>query len=1006
MKKSRFIYFQAVMIAFLFFFLAAPGLCNQVKQNRLSKLSPSFRAGDKEKTPFPAHGFRMVSAPAKPARVVNSEDSEFIKEIADFLHTAIHGNTKNLETPASCGAELRKSVDAKARNKNMEAVRVVMGKNTGTPRMISGDLFASASSRTRMGAQETASAFLEKFKGLLQLQNPEKELRQIMNHLDDLEKRHLRYEQWYQGKRVWPSHLNLHLDALGNVELVNGAWIPTPAKIPSRWVISEKSAEQAALAAVPLADPANIRETEPVIYAQNARPPRPAYRFAIHLGLDALWTVVVDGMTGKVLFAENQVPTQAATGSGVDMRGNTRNFGVWEKDNRYYMVDTTKPMFSGEDELLPNPGFSDGTITILDARNQPETSDVEEIPDVYYVASDTLGSGWLRDAVSAAWSVSMTYDYFYERHNRDSVDGKGSSIFAVVRLGKNYDNAFWNTETRMVYFGDASPFAGSVGIVAHEITHGITSYTANLIYYGQPGALNEAYSDIFGEMAEARATGNLDWKIGVFASEPFRDLRDPGTIEIQPGLPYPSKMSEYIYTAEDNGGVHLNMTIPSHVFYLLAEGLSGAIGIEKAESIFFRALLYHLVANSDFVDARLACVKSAEELFGIDSPEVLKTKEAFNAAEIGEEGGTSGEFETQDPVTGEDASLFVYFDLFSFGNVLGRREPGDPESGIMLSRGRVAPARPSVVRNGSFAVFVNDAYDLCLIPTNNTEKEQCIGDPGRVNSAAVSPDGTYYGFVFQDRTGEVRNSISIYNMDTETTVSYQLVAPVFDEGISSNTIIQADAMSFTSDNRYIIYDALNSITFEDGHKLGAWSIYAIDLTTGQTLVLMPPVEGYDIGFPMISQTNDSYITFDALDTETGVSTIYTLNFITGDLVEVGLVDGNWATPCYTGDDSAIVYSHPDAYTLTGFSLYWQPLAEDRMTPLGTPGLYLKNADYPVVYRRGTWKSPDEGDNGEGNTNGDNGEDPEDPDNGQTDLTDSDGSSGGCFIRTTMRGRGR
>src|SRR5262249_56882622 len=100
------------------------------------------------------------------------------------------------------------------------------------------------------------------------------------------------------------------------------------------------------------------------------------------------------------------------------------------------------------------------------------------------------------------------------------------------------------------------------------------------------------------------------------------------------GRRYPWKLSEKIastdpflnnFTGRDNGGIHLNSTIISHAFYLLAEGLPGAVGTLDAERIFYRALTVHLVANSQFIDTRLACIQAAEELFGAGSAQALQT---------------------------------------------------------------------------------------------------------------------------------------------------------------------------------------------------------------------------------------------------------------------------------------------------------------------------------------------------------------------------------------------
>lgn len=136
--------------------------------------------------------------------------------------------------------------------------------------------------------------------------------------------------------------------------------------------------------------------------------------------------------------------------------------------------------------------------------------------------------------------------------------------------------------------------ARALDILGHELTHGITQHSAGLMYSDQPGALNEAFSDIFGQAVEARVEGQADWLVGDGLGSPLRDMRNPRSLNVVPGRPYPSRMSEIVGPGDplldrlpgrDNGGVHVNSSIVNRAFYLLAEGLPGAIGMEDAARI-------------------------------------------------------------------------------------------------------------------------------------------------------------------------------------------------------------------------------------------------------------------------------------------------------------------------------------------------------------------------------------------------------------------------------------
>ena len=361
-----------------------------------------------------------------------------------------------------------------------------------------------------------------------------------------------------------------------------------------------------------------------------------------------------------------------------------------QQDSLFRMIDTSKPMFDPNFDPILGIDSARGVIRIRDAENQPETSDPEEIhlPFPIRVArSERSNSGWLPDAVSAAYNLSEVYDYYLERHKRNSFDGQGASITAIVRLGQDFNNAFWHSGLNLLAFGDARPYAGALDVVGHELTHGVITHSANLIYRDQPGALNEAFADIFGEMIEAWSESGRkeepeepDWLVGTKLitelDPPLRYMKNPAALTFdRDGVrPYPTKMSEYVYTQQDNGGVHINSSIINRAFYLLAKGLDGGIGLRDAAHIFYDALTMYLFQYSQFIDARLACLQAAEDRFGPESVQFQKTAEAFDAVEIFDAAPTPPPRRVP-AFPGPDASLFVYRDVGGKPR-LGRREEG------------------------------------------------------------------------------------------------------------------------------------------------------------------------------------------------------------------------------------------------------------------------------------------------------------------------------------------
>ncbi len=964
MKKKQPLNHAINSLGIVFFFLSI--VCILAPGNGIAQGSATFDALGMQ---------NLSKAPSAPSQIAspNPSSEALANQIAVRLRekrSAIHAKKFNSYAQTKSPSSPHASKADPLREQLYKELDIRIHPNSGTPRQIKlrpeaqqkGLVLGRAIQGMAPGRErdeQTARTFMNAKRNFLHIQNPDDELRLSRYSKDEIGRCHLRYTQFFQGLPVWPAALNIHLDADGNVDLINGAYVATPQRMVTKPVWDKKAAVKQARNAVPRGENAIVGDPELIVYAPGDTIPRLAWKMEIKVSVEMDWLVVIDALNGNTLTAYNQAMNENISGTGVDLFGKKQQINVWHEGNRYYMIDTTKQMY---DNTSDPPAFDKtrGAIMIYDMGNKdiPEDGNL----NLQQVFSQTPTAGWLSDAVSLAWCFSKTYDYYLSRHNRNSFDGKGISIVGVVRWSKNLDNAMFSGDANMMFFGDGAPNAGSIDIVAHEFTHGVTHYESDLIYRNQSGALNEAYSDIFGEMVEAYAYGKADWINGAVLNDNGRNSKDPSHQEIQPGTGdyYPAKMSEYYVTASDNGGVHINCTIISHCFYLLAEGMQGAIGLKDAERIFYRAQKFHLVSNSQFVDCRLACIASAEEIFGQDSSQAQKVAEAFDAVEIFDNTHTP-EPPPITPVNNEDSVMFISYSPLYGGFFLTRQEKalGDSAKGAWISCSDVSQARPSVSGDGSLAFFVNSVNDACFIltDTDGSACEECLNMPGVFKSAAMSSDGQVYAFVVLDESGDPTDSITTVDLRPGgRTQTYALVSPTID-GVAMNTIDHADTMDFSLDNRYLYYDALNIIQFNDGTLVGVWSIYAIDRIHEQTISLFGPLAGVDIGYPAISHTTPHLITFDVLDEATGNSTILAVDLIHMTYGEVGTVPGAWGVPGYTGDDRAVVYTRKDVATATGFSLMKQPLAQDRITPTGSPALFMKDAAYGVIYRRGEFSPP-------------------------------------------------
>ncbi len=260
-------------------------------------------------------------------------------------------------------------------------------------------------------------------------------------------------------------------------------------------------------------------------------------------------------------------------------------------------------------------------------------------------------------AVDEAYDGSGdTYDLFMDVYGRDSIDGNGMRLDSTVHYQVGYDNAFWNG-SQMVY-GDGDEdlpegerlfnrFTASLDVIGHELTHGVTEKTAGLIYFNQPGALNEHFSDVFGALVRQRKSNQTaagaDWIIGaeLFTANVngvgLRSMKAPGTAYDDPVIgsdPQPAHMDDYVTTIEDNGGVHINSGIPNRAFYEVSVALGG-YAWEVAGNIWYRTLTdARLGTQSSFQSAANLTWEIAGELHGSGSTEQNAVANGWTAVGI------------------------------------------------------------------------------------------------------------------------------------------------------------------------------------------------------------------------------------------------------------------------------------------------------------------------------------------------------------------------------------
>lgn len=359
--------------------------------------------------------------------------------------------------------------------------------------------------------------------------------------------------------------------------------------------------------------------------------------------------IYVDAATGKIINTNAIIKTAVSNGTAETRYSGTQSITTDSYSGAYRLRDYSR---------------GNGIITydMNEGTNYNSAVDFTD-NDNNWTYSEYHNADKDDAATEAHWAFQEIYDYWLEVHDRNSFDGNGALMKAYVHYDNAYDNAYWNGS--VFTFGDGSDTyfdaLTCLDVSAHEHGHAICSYTADLAYQNESGALNEAFSDIWGAAVEAYAAPNKDvWIMGEdierrSGHDGLRILSDPKA----EGLPdtyngdnwaaLSSSPSQY----NDYGGVHTNNGPLCYWFYLISEGGSGtndnndsytvsAIGMSKAEKIAWRMESVYLSSNSDYSDARTYAIQSAEDLYGAGSDEVIAVTNAMYAIGVGDPygGGT------------------------------------------------------------------------------------------------------------------------------------------------------------------------------------------------------------------------------------------------------------------------------------------------------------------------------------------------------------------------------
>lgn len=397
---------------------------------------------------------------------------------------------------------------------------------------------------------------------------------------------------------------------------------------------------------------------------------RLAYKFDIYATKPlSRGDLYIDAETGKALFYNATIKhlndnVHGSKTSDVAKKNETTSkmaFVAANAATRYSGTQTIQTTLSGSSYILLDGTRGLGIQTYNSARTAtyPTTNFTDADNNWIEYNNTNKDNG----ALDAHWGAEMTYDYWSAVHGRNSFDNAGAKIKSYVHYNlvaagySSNNNAFWNGS--VMTYGDGTGTGGfdiltSLDVAGHEIGHAVCTYTANLAYQKESGAMNEAFSDIWAACIEYHSAPTKSiWLVGEDIERrsghvALRSMSDPNA-EGQPdtyGGTYWVNVNCTPTNNNDQCGVHTNSGVLNHWFYILSVGKSGTndignaynvtgITLDKAEKIAFRLEDFYLGANSTYANARTYGIQSAIDLYGAGSAEVIATTNAFYAVGVG-----------------------------------------------------------------------------------------------------------------------------------------------------------------------------------------------------------------------------------------------------------------------------------------------------------------------------------------------------------------------------------
>jgi len=906
----------------------------------------------------------------KPSLINKQELINVSKHISSYLNKKCLGKTKLLQKESSLKNILekknRKSIIPNSKSLNNKVYnnwKILWNSLNNTPTHISNfnNGMVLSKSNLNISSVKNAVSFIDMNKEVFKLNKPSEELVLVEEIEDELSKKHIKFSQQYKGIPIWGNEITLHTNTGGNIYLINARYSQTPTRldVDSKTITNNKAIEITKRHILKSKKIVEIDKQFKKIFKYSS-PTSKKYIWLDENQIEYLvWFVqvrpnlidnlyyFVDANSGKILQHYNATAYDGpATASAIDLNDISRDLNVYEMSGQYYMIDGSKDMWlANQTNIIDDPK---GAILTIDVRQKDLTNDAK----LFHVTSNN--NSWNdRTSVSAHYNGGITYEYYKNVHNRNAIDGKGSTILSIVHAtdeGTSMDNAYWNGA--MMIYGDGNvafkPLAGALDVAGHEMTHGVIQHTVGLEYKFQSGALNESLADVFGAMVD-----KTNWLLGedvtnttYIASGALRNMEDPhnGGNSISDNGWQPANMDEYLELNidQDNGGVHINSGIPNRACALIGN----LIGKGKTERIYYRVMnARYLNSKSQFIDMRLAVIHATEDLYGEN--EVSAVKQAFDIVGILDGSGTE---HPNDLPAVEGKEWIAVINAENEDESLYLVNPNDGSDYQQLTKTQIysSTGNPiSISDDGSAILFIDSEKYMKIIASDGSSEERLHSD-SVWKSIALSPDGKKLAATTKWEDG----LIYIFDLEnSDNSKAIKLYNPTTQEGIKDSVVKYADAIDWNLSSELIIYDSFNEVPKATGSAIQYWTINILDVENEKIYsIFAPQEEGISLGNPSFGQTNDNYLLIDKIDYNIGTDTIFAVDLFSG---KIGLVEANGSSigyPRYSPNDEHVVFQRIEDGVL---NLRQIPMTENKISSSDVSRTYVSGGQSPSWFAIGS-----------------------------------------------------